>query len=346
MSDAQDSNKDGGLFADDQGGVPQGTPAEEKTGSLSASAASESEPMREDPFEGPMEPLDDPPTEFLSAAPAEEVDYEALAAELDRLEAETAAAAPVAPGQPEGPETKLSDPWFEPAKTTALEPEAPQLTTPAPPAADPVPTVVMDKAPAATEEELPPVFVQAPEAPRKRGNRGAAGLIGLVAAVAFAVLYGGALYLWQMFLDAVPAMVIAPVLDPMDFLTDVLLTAPFWLTVVAFWIAFWLLGVFVNRARWWSWVVLGLLVSLVPYAGFLGGVFIDAPFWKITGSEALTILKNTAFAPMGLVAFILSREVTIWFGAWVSRRGAKMMAEYAAERDEFERNLAEGPAAP
>src|SRR5699024_2984824 len=111
----------------------------------------------------------------------EEPDYEALAAELDRLEADTATAAPVAPGAREASaDDKAADPWFEPSTSETFSASQPQPTAVDEPNATP------DAA--ATTAAPGPIFVQAPEPPRKRGNRGASGLIGLVAAVAFAVL--------------------------------------------------------------------------------------------------------------------------------------------------------------
>jgi hypothetical protein len=356
MSDTQGSSSNGERDAEDLDGVPEadassadGTaPAVDFGDAPKAEADVTPEAAAESPADPTVEadaPLDEAPSAFLADDPAaaNEVDYEALAAELDRLEAETAAAAPVSPSQPEPepsqaeePVTK-ADPWFEPAKTEVFAAAAVPVEEPA---AAPAPATVV-------EETVPPapIFVQAPELPRKRGNRGATGLIGLVAALVFAALYGAALYGWQVFVSLVPAMNISPVLDPMDFIGDVLLSGPYWVTVVAFWLAFWLLGVFVNRARWWSWVVLGFFVALLTYAGFLGGVFFEAPFWKITGSQAADLLRSTAFAPVGLFAFIIAREVTIWFGGWASGRGAKVTAQNKEARDEYERVMAEGPAA-
>ncbi|WP_110589628.1 hypothetical protein [Microbacterium suaedae] len=275
---------------------------------------------------------------------AEEPDYEALAAELDRLESETASAAPVAPGarEPEETEKKPGDPWFEPAANdtfTATDPQTSATT----PVDEPEPVAVTSSEPAHHAAPAPgPIFVQAPEPPRKRGNRGASGLIGLLAAVVFAVLYAAASYGWQMYLSVVASRDSFAV-EPLAFATDVLAQPPFWFTVIAFWLAFWLLGVFVNRARWWSWVVLGLFVALLTYAGYIGGVFLGAPFWNLTADEGMALLADTMFAVPALVAVIIAREVTIWFGAWVSRRGARITKQNAAEREEYDRLMAEGP---
>ena len=341
MSDVQGSKNAGDENADHLDAVPEaGTPgADDSLPSVDLGAVSASDA-----------PLDEAPIAFLAEDPdsVTEVDYEALAAELDRLEAETAAAAPVAPSQPEpaASEPALSASVADPAPAQEPVTRAPEVreaapTVVLPPAAPPL----APPAPISEEAAPSPIFVQAPEPPKKRGNRGAIGLIGLVAALAYASLYAGALYAWQLFVNVVPALNMTAVLEPMDFVKDILLTGPYWVSVVVFWLAFWLLGVFVNRARWWSWVVLGLFVALATYAGFLGGVFFEAPFWKITGSQGIDLLTSTAFAPVGLFSFIIAREVTIWFGGWASRRGAKMSAHNREAREEYERIMAEGPAA-
>lgn len=286
------------------------------------------------------DPTDDDPAE-------EEPDYEALAAELDRLEAETAAAAPVAPGAREPEPTDTADPWFEPAQTQtfrASDAEAEQAAGETRVIDEPASVTASEPTAHAAPAPSPgPIFVQAPEPPRKRGNRGAAGLIGLPAAVVFGLLFAGVSYLWQLFIQATTG---AGVLEPVAFATEVLAQPPFWFTVVAFWLAFWLLGVFVNRARWWAWTVLGLIVALLTYVGHLGGVFLDAPFWNLTAAEGTQLLVNSVFTPMALVSVILSREVTIWFGAWVSRRGQRITKLNAEEREEYDRLMADGPKAP
>ena len=273
----------------------------------------------------------------------EEPDYEALAAELDRLEADTAAAAPVAPGarEPE-PTNDTADPWFEPATSqtfSASEPQQP-ATLDAP---DATPHATSTPPPAAAPG---PIFVQAPEPPRKRGNRGAAGLIGLLAAVVFALLFAIANFAWEAFLGWGTTAIGEGATDPATFVTDVLLTPPFWFTVVAFWLSFWLLGVFVNRARWWSWVVLGIIVALLTYVGAIVGHFLEAPFWNLTSDEGVTLLGNLVFSPLVLLAFIIAREVTIWFGSWVSRRGARVTQLNEEERAEYDRVMSEGPKGP
>lgn len=182
-----------------------------------------------------------------------------------------------------------------------------------------------------------PIFVQAPEAPRPRGNRGAAGAIGLLAALVFAVLYLAAtLGLGLLFGDFVAADLGREALAT-------LATAGLWVPTVAFYLGFWFLGALINRGRWGHWVVWGLLVGVVAWAGHLLGVLLGAPFWMITARQSFELLQDNLLAPLGIVAFVLGRELTIWFGAWVSARGRRVTEINAEAQREYERTLEAGP---
>lgn len=182
-----------------------------------------------------------------------------------------------------------------------------------------------------------PIFVQAPEAPRPRGNRGAAGAIGLLAALAFAVLYLAAALGFgaidgDVTLDNVGEKALAA-----------LTTWWFWVPVVVFFLGFWILGAVINRGRWGLWVIFGLLVGAVAYAGHLLGQLFQAPFWTLTASQGAEIVNEQLLAPLAIASFIFGRELTIWFGAWVAARGKRVTElNYEAQR-EYERTLEAGP---
>ncbi|MGZ0096729.1 ABC transporter, partial [Microbacterium arborescens] len=191
--------------------------------------------------------------------------------------------------------------------------------------------------PAAAAPSPQPIFVQAPEAPTPRGNRGAAGAIGLLAAIAFALIYLGA----ALGIDAVRGEVTTANIGE-----QALAAATswwLWVPVVVFFLAFWILGAFINRGRWGLWVLLGLLVGLASYAGHIAGQLFQAPFWTIAPSQALTIVGEQAFAPLALVALVAGRELTIWFGAWVAARGRRVTELNAEAQREYERTLEAGP---
>lgn len=182
-----------------------------------------------------------------------------------------------------------------------------------------------------------PIFVQAPEAPRLRGNRGAAGAIGLLAALAFAVLYLAA----ALGFGAVEGDV---TLDNVgEQALGALTTWWFWVPVVVFFLGFWILGAVINRGRWGLWVIFGLIVGAVAYAGHLLGQLFQAPFWTLTASEGAEIVNEQWLAPLAIAAFVFGRELTIWFGAWVAARGKRVTElNYEAQR-EYERTLEAGP---
>ncbi|MDJ1114384.1 ABC transporter [Microbacterium dauci] len=182
-----------------------------------------------------------------------------------------------------------------------------------------------------------PIFVQAPEAPRPRGNRGVIGAIGLLAALVFAVLYLAAVLGFAAWENGI-ALADLPMAA-----VSALSTAAFWVPVVVFFLGFWLLGAFINRGRWGLWVVLGLLVGAVSYGGYLLGQLVAAPFWSIAPSQAATLIGEHLLAPLAVIAFVLGREVTVWFGAWASARGRRITELNDEAQREYERTLEAGP---
>lgn len=182
-----------------------------------------------------------------------------------------------------------------------------------------------------------PIFVQAPEAPRPRGNRGAAGAIGLLAAVAFGILYlGAALGLRAIDGDVTAANAGTEALAALQ-------SWWFWVPVVVFFLGFWLLGAIINRGRWGHWVIFGLIVGVVAYAGHILGQLFQAPFWTLTAREGADLVQGEVLAPLSIVAFILGRELTIWFGAWVAARGKRVTELNNEAQREYERTLEAGP---
>ena len=184
---------------------------------------------------------------------------------------------------------------------------------------------------------MQPIFVQAPEAPRPLGNRGTAGAIGLLAMVSFAVLYLGAILgLGAVNGDVTGENIGTAALAPLS-------TWSFWVPVVAFFLAFWLLGAIINRGRWGHWVIFGLFVAAATYGGFLLGQLFQAPFWQLTAEQGVELVSAQLFAPLAIASFVIARELTVWFGAWVARSGARKTVLNAEAQREYERTLEAGP---
>jgi hypothetical protein len=182
-----------------------------------------------------------------------------------------------------------------------------------------------------------PIFVQAPEAPRPLGNRGAVGAIGLLAALAFAVLSFAIIFGYGFATGAIDSASAASE-------AIAIVSAPvFWVPVIAFYLAFWLLGAILNRARWAHWVIWGLLVGVASYGGYLLGVLFQAPFWELTAREGRELLEGQLFSPFAILAFVLGRELTIWFGAWAAKRAKRITELNEQAQREYERTLEAGP---
>lgn len=191
---------------------------------------------------------------------------------------------------------------------------------------------------AAASPQLPqPIFVQAPEPPRDRGNRGTAGAIGLLATLVFAVLYlGTTLGLGALAGDVTGENIGQSALAP-------LATWGYWTPVVVFFIGFWLLGAIINRGRWGLWVVFGIIVGAIAYGGHILGQIFEAGILTLTPSAASELVGEQLLAPLAIAAFIFARELTIWFGAWVARSGARKTELNAEAQREYERTLEAGP---
>ena len=320
-----------------------------------------------DPKSSYGEPVDEPNGVDDVVGRANEGLADAEAAKRDAVGSETPAPEPPAdeaPGASDAPSTAAEAPSTAAEAPAAAEPdpwESPEAAsldytssaTPAP-AADDSPTVVVppvvtpsepvvaepvvaEPAVVAAAAAPQPIFVQAPEAPRPRGNRAAAGAIGLLAAVAFAVLY---LAVW-LGVDAIKGDVTGANVGTTAL--EALATWSLWVPVVVFFLGFWLLGAIINRGRWGHWVVFGILVGVAAYAGHILGALFQAPFWNLTASEGATLVEGELLTPLAIAAFIIGRELTIWFGAWAAARAKRVTELNIEAQREYERTLEAGP---
>jgi hypothetical protein len=279
--------------------------------------------------------------------PVEETPAEAAASDADAAAHEPADRTVDAPATPTPTPTPVAvepDPWeSEEAESLAYTPTGTPVA-----AADEAPTVV--DAPVVTPSEPvvaepavvaaaapQPIFVQAPEAPRPRGNRAAAGAIGLLAALAFAVLY---LAVW-LGVGAIEGDVTGDNVGTT--VVGALATWSLWVPVVVFFIAFWLLGAIINRGRWGAWVIFGILVGAAAYGGHILGALFQAPFWELTASEGAELIEAELLTPLAIAAFIIGRELTIWFGAWAAARAKRVTELNVEAQREYERTLEAGP---
>lgn len=193
-------------------------------------------------------------------------------------------------------------------------------------------------APAAPAPAAPQaIYVQAPPVPRTQGNRGFGVLVGLIATVVFALLFAGISYLVISGYNGGFAE------GGRIFVEQFIVTSVFWIPVVFFFLAFALLAVVLNRAAWWTWAVFGLLVGFIVYFSYIGGSLIAVAAWQFTPEEAADFIGQRWADPYAIIAFIVARELPIWFGGWIAARGRTVTERNRVAREEYERQLAAGP---
>ena len=181
------------------------------------------------------------------------------------------------------------------------------------------------------------IYVQAPPVPRTRGNRGFGVLVGLIATVVFTLLYAAISYLVISGYNGGFAE------GGRIFVEQFIVTSVFWIPVVFFFVAFALLALVLNRAAWWTWAVFGLLVGFVVYFSYIGGSLLAVAAWQFTPQEAADFIGQRWLDPFAIIAFIVARELPIWFGGWIAARGRTVTERNRLAREEYERQLAAGP---
>ncbi len=163
------------------------------------------------------------------------------------------------------------------------------------------------------------VYVSTPTPPKPRSNRVAGALLALVGTVVFAVVYA-----------LVGAAFIAVTGSSFGF-ADLVTDAIFWIPVLFFTIGFVLVVVLINRAPWWVHVVGSLLVAVITYFGSIGMLML---VHQVAGSNLGFVA--TALSPFVIAATIVAREVSIWVGLLISRRGVRVTARNRSDREAFE----------
>lgn len=175
------------------------------------------------------------------------------------------------------------------------------------------------------------VFVTAPQPPKKRGARGVGALVAVFSTGIFAAVYAA--------LVAVIAIAVRGV--SLQEVVSSLSAPAYWLPVIVFFLSYLLLVVIVNRAGWWAHVLGGFIVAVVVWVGFVGAAIIAAGAVGGSAAEVSAIVTQQLTNPLGFAAAIAAREVPIWVGGIVSRRGRMARARNVEARAGYERELAE-----
>jgi hypothetical protein len=176
------------------------------------------------------------------------------------------------------------------------------------------------------------VYVTAPQPPRRKGNRGLGSLFAILATIVFAAVYAGVTALLILFVKP----------DGLGGAIGQFLSGPlFYVPVLVFLVAMVLWALLANRASWWSWVLGSLVIAAVVYFATIGVLLLMAGGFGLTGSQAAGLFTGFALNPAVVVAALLAREVSVWFGAAISARGRKVRERNYEAWQEFEREEAQ-----
>lgn len=207
----------------------------------------------------------------------------------------------------------------EPAATSASE------------SASETPVRTADVTPLATEQPAAPqvVYVHTPPPPRKAGNRGIGSLLALVSALVYAALL------------AVVTMIIFAITLGGTLTFAFLGSANFYVPVLFFAVASVLVVLVVNRAGWAAHVVGSLVVGVIVYFGTIGALLLTQGVILLTPDEAAALFSGVARNPIVIAAALLAREVALWSGAIIGRRGRKLKARNVEAHQAWQREVAE-----
>ncbi len=196
------------------------------------------------------------------------------------------------------------------------------------------PTATTETSHTVNDEERRSIQVQAPTTPVKRSNRGFGIGVMLLSSLVFAAIYGAIIYLVTFyFLDP-------SVDDGTQGVLQALGTPVFWVPVVVYLVACILWVLIVNRAGGWLHVLFGLIVGVLAYASVVAVLSVTASLAESRPEDFADFVFRSLIDSRALLAFIVARELPIWFGAWIGRRGRKLREQHAEARRVYDDEVA------
>ena len=221
-------------------------------------------------------------------------------------------------------------PEVEPGAGASSGPVSSEAATSADGSTD-APTLSTSESNPAAAAQPAVVFVTAPQPPKKRGARGVGAFVALFSAGVFAVVYAALVSLFAIVVRGISLQEVVSSLS----------SPAYWVPVIVFFLSYLLLVVIVNGAGWWAHVLGGFFVAVVVWIGFVGAEIIAVGAFGGSTTEVTAIVVQQLTNPLGFAAAIAAREVPIWVGGIVSRRGRTARARNVEARASYERELAE-----
>ncbi|MGV8913709.1 MAG: hypothetical protein ACOH14_13940 [Rhodoglobus sp.] len=185
---------------------------------------------------------------------------------------------------------------------------------------------------AAASDEPRVVYVTAPTPPKVSGNRGFGVFIALASTLVFAIVFAVAVLI----INAVESgrVGIAFVQAP-----------SFYVPIAFFALGAIVIALIVNRAGWAAHVFSSIIVGLVVYFGTIGALLLSNGIIQNTPEQAQLLFALALIDPRVIAAGLVAREVSLWTGALVAKRGRKVTERNRETRTQWEAELAEKSAA-
>ncbi|EAR25710.1 hypothetical protein A20C1_07518 [marine actinobacterium PHSC20C1] len=176
------------------------------------------------------------------------------------------------------------------------------------------------------------VYVTAPTPPKVAGNRGFGVFIALASTLVFAVVFAIAVTI----INALQSgkVGIAFVQAP-----------SFYVPIAFFALGAIVIALIVNRAGWAAHVFSSIIVGLVVYFGTVGVLLLSNGIIQNTADQAQLLFATALIDPRVIAAGLVAREVSLWTGALVAKRGRKVTERNRDSRAQWEAELAEKSAA-
>ncbi|MDH6179900.1 hypothetical protein M2152_000082 [Microbacteriaceae bacterium SG_E_30_P1] len=199
----------------------------------------------------------------------------------------------------------------------------------------PEPVAVQEPEPVAPQQPEPVVapepqyvYVHTPPPPARKGNRG----VGIAIAAASALIF---------FVVFIVIVAFINLSRTGEFSFDFLANGTIYLPVLFFLLGFAVVVVLANRANWWAYILGSILVALVVYFGTIGAVMLTNNVILRTPEEAAAMFAAGLVDPIVITAALLAREVSLWTGALIARRGRRVTARNVEARAAWEREVAD-----
>jgi hypothetical protein len=166
-----------------------------------------------------------------------------------------------------------------------------------------------------------------------RSNRAFGALLALLAGAVFALVYFGVVALY---------VAVTPSSSGFDDRIGAFLnSASFWVPILYFTILFVGLALVLNRAGWVAFVAGSLVIALLVYGLSIGTLLLVQNVVLMTPGEANAAFLRLAGSAGVIIAALVAREISIWFGLAISTRGRKVNARNAEARAAYDVEQAE-----